>query len=253
MTRRGPTAYNVVMLKIDSREIKELEQNFKDFAMRSYPFATKSTINSAAFNTQAVARNDVRRDLVLRNKHTERSIRVKPTRTLKVKDQAAFVGSDADYMERQEFGGTVRRRGKRGVPLATSYAAGLPEGAQPRTKLPRAANTIKGKGGKGRIRLRKSGKRGSRVQRNIAAIQSAGKSGGKFVFLDLGKREGIFKVIGRGKRKSIKMVHDLSHDSVETPRNPWLLPSVQKIQKQIPKIYLRAMIKQAKRNKLFGY
>ncbi len=111
------------MLSVDDKEIKRFERDLKTFASRAYPFATKATINTAAFETQKVARKRIRRIMTLRNKFTRQSIQVEQARGLNVNTQAAVVGSTQDYMETQEFGGTVRRRGKEGVPIKTSFSA----------------------------------------------------------------------------------------------------------------------------------
>lgn len=230
------------MFKIDDREIKRLEGDLKAFASRALPFATKNTLNQAAFTAQRTAREDVAKTMTLRNRFTERSIQVEQTRTLNIRQQAAIVGSIADYMEVQEFGGTKSKTGKEGVAIPTAYSAGQGEGAQPRTRLPRKPNKLSN------IRLQRSNKgRGSRRQRNLVAIKQAASSGSKYVFLDLGRRQGIFKVTGGKRRPKIRMVHDLSRDSVTIPRNPWLGPAVAATVPKIPRLYAASLRFQVKR------
>lgn len=237
--------YSRTMIKLDDKNLKEFEAELKTFARRAYPFATKNTINKAVFETQKISRRDVSVKMVERNKFTKQSIQVDQARTLNVQQQAATVGSTAGYMEDQEFGTIKRKSGSKGVRIATGYSAGQ-EGQQPRTKLPRRPNKMQN------IRLRKRRiKADTRKRRNISAIRQAATSGNKFVFLDLGKRQGIFKVTGGKRRPKIKMVQDMTEQSVTIPRNPWLKPAVDVVQLRMPTFYRDALIFQLKRQGLF--
>ena len=152
------------------------------------------------------------------------------------------MGTIADYLEVQEFGGTKLKRGSVGVAIPTSYAAGQALGSQPRIRLARRANQLKA------IRLKRSRKRGSnRKQRNIAAI----RSGQKFVFLDLGRRQGIFRVLGGKRKPRIKMVWDMTQQAVVIPRNPWLQPATRRVEKVLPRLYREALRFQLRRHRLF--
>ncbi len=181
------------MLKLDDKELKRFERDLKTFGARAFPFATKNTVNTAAFRTRKAATHIVSNRMTLRNRHTIQSIRVEQTKTLRVERQAAIVGSTAKYMLDQEFGAVHK-----GKPIATSYAAGQGMGVQPRTRLPRKANRMQN------IQLKKQRYRGnSRKQRNLVAIKEAAASGRKLIFLDLGRRQGIFRVVGGKKRPKI--------------------------------------------------
>lgn len=233
------------MFTLDDREIVDLQGQLKTFASRAYPFATKQTVNKAAFVARGHAQEEIRENMTTRNRFTVQSIQVDMARTLNVSRQAAIVGSTADYMADQEFGGVKTKKGKQGVAIATGYSAGQ-EGQSERTRLPRKANKL------ANIRLSKRGRgKGSRIQRNFVKVKEAAASGQKYVFLDLRRGEGIFRVLGGKRKPRIKMVHDLSRPSVNIPRNPWLAPAVKQTEKQIPGIYRDALIFQLKRNKLF--
>lgn len=234
------------MFKINDKDIKRMEGDLKAFADRALPFATKNTLNQAAFTAQREAREGIRKTMTLRNPFTERSIQVEQTRTLNIRQQAAIVGSTADYMEVQEFGGSKVRKGKEGVAIPTTYSAGQGEGVQPRTRLPRKPNKLTN------IRLSQRNKgRGSRRQRNLVAVKQAASSGSKYVFLDLGRRQGIFKVTGGKRRPKVRMVHDLSRDSVTIPKSPWLGPAVAATVPKIPQLYAASLRFQLKRLNLF--
>lgn len=233
------------MFKINDKEIKNFERDLKAFADRAYPFATKNTVNTAAFHAQKTARNDIKVKMVLRNRHALQSVQVDQANTLKVSRQAAVIGSTADYMEDQEFGTTIVSKGKKGVSIPTGYSAGQ-EGQSPRTRLPRKPNKLVN------IRLKHSRKKlKTRRARNAARLREAASSGHKYIYLDLGRSEGIFKVIGGKRNPRIKMIHDLSRKSVSIPRNPWLKPAVDHTAVLIPKFYQSALIFQLKRNGLF--
>lgn len=239
--------YHLAMFSVNDKELKRFAGELRAFTKFAYPIATQQTVNTAAFRTMETARKDVKKSMVLRNQFTTRSIQfAKSPKTLQVRRQFSRVGSTADYMETQEFGGVKRKGGSEGVPLATSYSAGQGRGVQPRTRLPRRANKL------ANIQLRKRGRGGSsRKQRVLMAIRGAAESGRKFVFLDLGRSKGIFRVVGGKRKPKLQMVHSLSNPAVTIPRNPWLKPAFDKNVAKLPAFYRDALVKQMKRANLF--
>lgn len=234
------------MFGINDRDVKRMEADLKNFASQALPYATRNTLNQAAFTTMREAKEGIRDNMTTRNKWTERSVRVEKSRSLTIPRQSAAVGSGLDYMETQEFGGVERKTGSEGVAIPTSYSAGLAQNAKPRTRLPRKPNRIQN------IQLRKRrGSGGSRKQQNLEAIKGAATSGRKFVFLDLGRRKGIFKVTGGKRRPKIRMVYDLTRPSVVIPKNPWLRPAVQRVEPQVARIHAASLRFQLKRLGLF--
>lgn len=234
------------MFRIQDRDVKRLENDLKAFQHKALPFATRNTLNQAAFTAMREARQNVGDDMVERNRYTRQSIRVEQARTLAISRQAATVGSIADYMADQEFGATQVKTGKEGVAIPTSYSAGQGRDAQPRTRLPRKPNKM------ANIQLRKRSKKGaSRKQQNLIAIKTAAENGHKYVFLDLGRRKGIFRVTGGKRRPKIQMVHDLTKQSVSIPRNPWLFPAVERTKPQVERLYAESLRFQLKRYNLF--
>ena len=242
------------MFIIDDKEIRKLEKQLKKLSMVAYAMATRSTINSAAFDARKQAIKLFKKEFIQRNRFTSKSVLVDPSKTLKVSNQSAFVGSTADYMKRQEFGGTIRKKGKEGIPIPTSFAAGQ-EGARPRTKLPTRPNKLTN------INLRQ-GKRKpvTRKQAILFAAQDAVTSGKRYVFIDFGGgSKGIVKIKG-GRKKfkkgwptgaQIKMTHNLSAGSVRIPRNAWLQPSMIKSAKKLPVLFKEKLIFQLKRRGMF--
>jgi len=246
------------MISVDMQEVKDLENQLKTFAARAYPFATRKTINDAAWRAREWAQQIIGEKMVERNKWTRGSVRVAPERSqLIVERQKAVVGSTEAYLRLQEFGGIVGAK-TRGAAKAipTSYSAGQ-EGARPRTRLPSRLNKMSN------IKLaRKYNRAGSnRKQRWVMSVRAAVESGTKHVFLDMtGGRAGIFRVLG-GRRGSsrgwprgakIKMVQDLSRHFVEVPANPWLGPACDRVTPEvIREFYRQALQYQIDRHHIF--
>jgi len=230
----------VMMLTLDDRNIRKYERDLKRFAARAYPFATKAALNGAAFAARTMAIDNVREDLTLRNKFTVGSIRVNRVQGLNVRKQQAAIGSIADYMRDQEFGAVKSRTGSEGVAIPTSYSSGEGDNARPRKRVPRRPNQLKN------IKLRKS-----RRRNNKAAIMQAATSGRKFIFLDLGRTKGIFRVVGGKRRPRIRMVYSLNRTSVTIPASPWLRPATREGERRLPSLYREALIFQLKRAGLF--
>jgi hypothetical protein len=235
------------MFQIDDRDVKRLERELKGFKDRAYPFATKATINRAAFAAREIAQDFIKGKMIQRNAFTVRSVQVETARTLNVRHQQAVVGSRADYMADQEFGATRAKQGKHGVPIPTSATSGEGPGVVPRRKVPRRGNQIQN------MSVRRRAKAANRRQRNRIAIQEAAAAGGRnrFVFLDLGRRSGIYKVTGRKRKPKITKFYDLSRGTVTIPARPWLAPAVEKVQPLLQKFYGQALAIQLKRHGLF--
>ena len=156
--------------------MKRLEDDLLRFKKKAYPFATKDTLNRAAFFAQDAARKIIDKKMIERNKFTRQSIRVNKATGLNIPRQHAIVGSTASYMEDQEFGGIKRTGGKEGVALSTSWSAGQGLNTQPRTRLARKPNKLRN------IILKKRRRKGAnRKQSNLIAIKQAASSGSKYV------------------------------------------------------------------------
>lgn len=226
------------MITMDTRQIEQLEKDLMHVRDRAVPFATKATINRAAFETQKAARSNILKDMTNRNPFTVRSVQVDQARTLDIRKQEAIVGSIADYMETQEFGGS-----KTDPAIATGYSAGQ-QGARPRTRLPRKPNKMANI----QLRGRRASSKGRTVgQRNFVAVRQAANKGHRYVYLKGRTFEGLFRVLGGKRKPRIKMVHDLSRKSVAIPRNPWLLPATNTVTPQLDSFYASALRFQLKR------
>lgn len=237
-------------ITLDDSDIKRFERDLKLFARKAFPFATKETINRAAFGTQKAARATIAKTMITRTKGKRSaagSVLVNPTKTLRVSRQIAATGSTELFMERQEFGFTERSEGKHGVPLITAFASG--EGMQtvPRRRLATRVHHVPN------IQLRRQGRRRlSARQRTLVAVKQAAKSGNKFVFLNLGRKKGLFKILGTKKKPLPRMVADLSGRTHQIQPRPWLKPSFDLVARQLPRFYRDALRKQIHRHRVFS-
>lgn len=226
------------MFEVDIKKVIRFENDLKRFAKQALPYATRETVNKAAFETRAAYRANMRKGLILRNSWSEGSVRVEKARTLNVSRQAASVGSVAPYMADQEFGAVSSGKGKY-KPIATSYAAG--QVGRPRTRLPRAVNKLRN------IRFN------NRKSPSVALVKDAAKKRQKFVFLNLGRRKGVFRVVGTKRKPKIRMVWDMSRRRVRVPRSPLLMPATLSTKKNMLKYYEDALAWQVGKAGLFKY
>lgn len=244
------------MFELDVRDIDKLERQLETFNKRGIPYATRECINKSAFHAQKISRQMIESDFINRNHYTKQSVRVDMSRTLDTQHQYSVVGSDVEWMERQEFGGRVSKKGDEGHPIATSYAAGQRR-AKSRTKLPTRRNKLK------TIALSKKGKRTAKNNKQslVFKVQDAVDSGDRVIFHDFGegKSRGIFRVVGGKsgykrswpKRTKLQMLYNLSRDSVTTPKKPWLKPSVLKTKPMMEEFYYDALQYQIDKLQLF--
>ena len=232
------------MISANLDQITDLEHELGTFARQAIPFAIRNTLNAGAFHAQKLARGSIEEDFINRNKHAVKSVLVVKARGLNMRNMMAVMGSTADYMETQEFGGKKQKTGKHGVAIPTSYSAGLGMKAKPRTKLPRKPNKLRN------IRLDRRSLRMSRAQRAAATVEAAVEAGDKFIFLDLGEAKGIYRIEGR-RNPVIRMVYDVSRPAVDIPAAPWLGPSLEATRGAMPAIHIKSLEFQLRRLGLF--
>lgn len=226
--------------------IKQLEADLQQLKAKALPFATRNTVNRAAFDARTVGQRNIKRQMTLRNKWTLRSVQVDKAKTLQISRQESVVGSTVGYLETQEFGGVKRRKGKKGIAIATSYSSGEGESSKPRKRLPRGANAMR------RIQLKRGRRKGAnKRQQNVVAVREAAAKKTKFIYMETARTKGIFRVLGGKKKPRVKMVHSLKEQSVRIPKNPWLRPAVLKVSKRMPEIHARSLQFQIDRLRLF--
>jgi hypothetical protein len=236
----------MAMFTIDKKGFKQAAKMF-DKAANALDYARRDYVNEVAFEARRGWLKRIEDAFVIRNTFTARSIRVEKARVAKGQVIESKVGSTAPYMDEQEEGGTKTAHGKHGAPIPTTSAAGQAMKARPRKRQVTARNRM------GAINLASSIS-GRRQKRNAAAIAVAVRSGRNVAFLDLGKRKGIFRVIGGKRGIRVRMLWDLSKKSLTIPRLPTLEPTLKSISKaEHIRIGVGAMKQQFKRNRLFGF
>lgn len=225
-------------ITVNAAEIHRLANRLERLNRRGIPFAKIETINRAAFGTQRDARRGLADRMILRNPWTIRSIRV---RKATLRTMEAATGSTERYMEVQEVGGIETASGAHGVVIPTTVASGEGRGVRPRKRLVRRPNRVS------RIKLSQRIRTSSRKQRNVVAVREAIRTNRRFIFLDLQRSKGIFRVFGGKRNPRVEMIHDLSRPSVTTPRNPWLMPAARGQTQQLTRYYATALERQLAR------
>lgn len=218
------------MFDIDNTQVQELEKRLTELNARALPLATRAVLNKLAFQSRTEAQTLIVSEMVLRNKYTLKSIRVDQARGSNISAQQSVMGSTADYMFDQEYGGNKRRKSGKAVVIPTSFSAGLGRGAKPRTRMPRGALKM------GSIAIQRAANAGAnRRQRNVINIAA---SKGGFAYLDLGRRKGIFKI---DKKGNPTMVHDLTRAAVRIPGVRWMQRSVDKVTAKSAEYWIQAL------------
>lgn len=235
------------MITIDLRDAGRFAKELEHFAKRGVPYAVRNALNAMAFDARKLWVIEMAKELTLRNKYTTNSLKVEKVSGMTVSSMQAVVGSPLDYLLKQEQGGVEQAGARKGVPIPTTTAAGQAMKAQKRTKVVQKKNYMSAM----QLRSRVSG---IRQRKNAVAIALAAKKGGGEVFLDLGRRKGIFRISGTPKGKlRVRMLYDLSRRVVRTPRNPMLQNVVTKMGPRAPAHTRLACIEQLKRNRILGY
>lgn len=243
------------MIEADLRQIEKFTKELGPFAKRAVPFARMLMLNNAAFDARQNAIDIIEKKFVLRtkNKFTRKSIQFEKATKL---HPEAVIGSRVEYMADQEFGATKVKKGKEGVPIPTSFSSGEGLHARPRRKLPQPGNALR------TIQLSKRKTPGkTNKQKLLLKVRYAVETGDRYLFHDFGgrKKKGIFKVTGgeEGSKRgwpegaNLRMVYDLSKVSVRIPKRPWLVPAVEQTQPKMPAMFIKALEKQVKRQRLF--
>lgn len=220
------------MITVDAVELYRLERLLGHLNKKGLPYAMRETLNDAAFKTMNRGRDNLADKMTLRNTWTQRQVRVDRARGTNPDLFRASVGAEPHWLAKQEFGGTVRH------PIPTSYSSG--EGySSHRKRLPRKPNKLKN------IKLTGPRPKGqTRQQRNAAAVLS----GEKYIWLDLGDRKGIFRVLSpKSKRPKVRMVWSVDGKRRKVPKREWLKPAFDKTVPEMPNMFGKQLRKQIRR------
>jgi len=234
--------YDWHMISLESKQLKKLEVTLELLAKDGFPKATRDTLNMTAANARKSARRLISEKMTIRGSKNNNpalfGVQFEQTQSLNPANQVSKVGHIAKFWPTQEFGGLVIKKGQDGVPIPTS-AASNQRGAAVRTRMVSKRNKL------GNIKLSRDAIRAkTRQQRNAILIAQARKRGNpKEVFLDLGKRKGIFRV----QRNAIVMIYDLTRNAVWVPARPAIIPAAERQAAFIPENFERALRFQIKR------
>jgi hypothetical protein len=236
-------------IKFNFDKINGMEAKLRSLSRAAVPIANQRALNEAAFRLSQKSRQKANEKMIMRNKFSLGSIRFEKATGLDIRQQRSVVGSLQPYMATQEFGGVENAKGKHGVDIPTTTASGEAQTAKPRMRAVRRPKSMRAI----QIKKFKTLGRMTKEREMVIKAQQAKRSGKKFIFLETDRKKGIFEVkgrIGKGGRISglrLPMVHDLTQKSVKIPKNPWLKPSVDRIEKKMPRIYEKQLLQQLKR------
>jgi hypothetical protein len=237
------------MVTVDTREFRKLEKDLRTFASKAIPHAVRNSLSTSAFQARAEWQDQIKRSFTLRNKFTERSIRVEKATGFEVRRMVSVVGSVAPYMERQEFGGIEHaNRGIKAIPGPS--AAGQAPGTK-RTRLVRATARL------GRINVKRGALRrtgGSPKQRNLVALLQARRAGRKHALLERknGGR-GLFLITGTKRKIRTRLLYDVSKSQVTVPAEPTLQRTLKAIEPKLERIHKDAFLFQLRKHRILGY
>lgn len=122
----------ILRIDFDSHRFKTW---LSDLEKKQIPYAISGALNGVAFRAQRAIRANLKKKYTLRNKYTEKSIRVEKA---KKNNLQSIVGTEADYLLEHETGGIFKnkksrnysvpqqvRRTKRGIVSKSKYPSRL--------------------------------------------------------------------------------------------------------------------------------
>lgn len=245
------------MFKINCDEIDSLQAHLEHLKLKALPYATKQTLNDAAFRARAFAVEIAKKKMIMRNTYSVKSIQVQRASGLDISRQVSETGSVLGYMADQEFGDTRYKKTRQGMGIPTSYSSGQGMHTQPRTRPTTGRNRKKN------LRLHNSRSGGKKraltnTQKLVVKIKSAVKNNEREVFLNVPGRKGMYRVEGGGVGKKgkvlnarIKLIWSYQEQSTRTPKNPWLKPASDRTLPLIPEFYKAALYFQIRRHGVF--
>lgn len=224
---------------VEFRNLDEAVRDLKALRKKAVPFAVKDGLNDAAFQARRIWSGNIKEKFTTRNQFTARTaLRVDKARGRALDRMSSTVGSIADFMGEQEFGGTVS-----GPVPGPAAARQRPGGARTRpVRIP--VTSIAASRGRGR----------TRKQRNAIAIAIAKRRGKRHALLDrpVGGK-GLFWV-GGGKRKvTTKLLWSVDRGSSRLKPHPTLGPTMRTMRPRVPRILLKAVQRQMRKQHLFRF
>jgi hypothetical protein len=230
----------VFSIHFDDREFRQLARRLRREAPKALKYAARNSLNRAAFDARKQWQREMQTTFVLRNRWTVGSIRVEKVRGLNIDTMESRVGSLADYMKTQEEGGTLQGKGKHGYRRPTKRAKPPRRLLRPRFKMERLELT--------RPDLERYG---STEQKIAVATRQAYAQGAKFVFLDISQEgRGIYQVMGSKRRPHMRLIWDMSRDSIKIREHPTLKPAFDWADRRFRRYAKAELLRQLKRARL---
>jgi hypothetical protein len=246
-------------IKLDTYPLEQYENDLDKFGKQGMPYAIRGTLNTAAYKASDLSKKKVGQLFTIRNTFVQRSIRFQKTFSRRIEDMESAAGSTEDFMRKQTEGFTEHTRGKHGVPLPTSAAAGQ-EGAKPRTRVIRRSNWIN----RLKVAKRIREKYKNTKQAVIRRVQDAVESGDRTIFLGVrGKasnkyKKGFYRVLGGRRVKRgwptgarLRMLYSMEHTTLYTRARDWLGPPTRFVTAHLGDYYRDALIRQIEKQRAF--
>lgn len=227
---------NILVTVEDARAFEARLANIRD---RAIPHAVRDALNELAFVARAEWVDIIGARFTLRNRFTERSLRVTKARGTDMGSMQAVVGSTADYMRDQEQGARKGKRGKHGLAIPTPAAAGQSPKASKRTRVIRRGYYL------GAMRV-VDRVQGSQRAKNAAAIAMAKRTGG-IAYLETENNKGLYRIMGTKKRPKPRMIYSLNESSVTIEPTRTLSAAMLEANARAPAITIAAMQRQIDR------
>lgn len=233
------------MLSVKWRGVEDMLHDLKVWNSRAIPYAARNALNTMAFEARGQWQGELKRSFTLRNQFTVSSIRVDKATGLDTRRMVAVVGTLADYLEKQEKGGTVRgKTGKKAIP--GPVAAGQAPGTH-RTRVVRAGNRMS------RLQIRRI-RHTNKRQFNAIAIALAKRTGSKAAVLHRPRGgKGVFAIRGSARNPTTALLFDVSRGSVTIRPTPTLSRTLVRINARAPRIWYDAVLSELKRHRIAGY
>lgn len=229
-------------VRVDLRDFKRLTTDLEKVSKSALPYAVRNGLNGLAFEGRKVWQGVLAETFILRNDWTTRRLLVEKASGTTVTGMRAVLTTPDAYLERREEGANENHS------VPTGVATGEGRGANPRRQLVRKPNRVSAITLGTRPRTATSQR-----QTNAIAVRMAVASGKRFVFLNLGKRKGIFRVTGGGRAGRVDLVWDTRSKSHHVKPMPTLGHAIRRLEVRAPAIITSAFVDQLKRHKAFGY
>jgi hypothetical protein len=205
------------------------------------PNAVRFTLDTMAFKTMKVAKDDLSKNFTLRNTWTKRSIGVEKVGAGNDIDiMVSRVGSREGYMAEQEEGVNVTSKGEHGVPIPTPTVSGEGRASVRKKRILRKYLLSKIKTAKGVFHAA-AAVSSTRKQHYALVMSMTREARKKFFYWEARRgRKGLYR-LSTDEDGQPDMVYDLSHRRLTSKPVRWLSGPTDSTLPQMAKIYGKAL------------